>query len=77
MKSGETTSKIPVKYVVLTWDWSEHLEISDLRKALKELNANVSIVDVDTGGDTCAIVISTSELSKRQAKRILDKEYRS
>ncbi len=56
-------------HAVITWDWKESPDPSDLHRALNRL-AGLHVEPVDTDSDQYAIVISTQDMSMDDVARI-------
>jgi hypothetical protein len=54
---------------VLSWDWRGQIDLDDLAAAVRDLGG-LHLIEVETGDDQYAIVLSTEPVSRSAANRM-------
>jgi hypothetical protein len=57
-------------YGIIIWDWKQPAPWDEINKEIRELGVCPYIVEVDTGADAFAIVISSEELTDEEAQEV-------
>jgi hypothetical protein len=57
---------------LIHWDWKASPDLDDLKSALNPLG--ISVVEVDTGGDTIAFVLSDKRVTDEEAQKFFDSD---
>ncbi|OGC77180.1 hypothetical protein A2619_01085 [candidate division WWE3 bacterium RIFOXYD1_FULL_39_9] len=66
--------KKEIKTVSMVWDYKEQIDFNSLTRILNGLGFKGVIREVDTNGDTHAIVIAEEKISGKQAQAAFEKE---
>lgn len=66
-----------MEYVILTWDWKQSVDVSQLQQALIRVFDGTNcprVYDIDTASDEYGMLVSAKPLTPEQVQNIWDSE---
>ena len=58
-------------HIVVVWDFREQINVEEVNRALSKIK-NARLFEVETGGDSCAVVVAPAGTTRAEAQASLD-----